>query len=241
MPDEIQKPSFWETLPGVITAIATLIGAVAALITALYSAKIIGQDEPGKATTKHVQESTVRKTEAEENTGTAQVEEGEKDSAARRGKLSQQDKTIGQYIDHGNGTVTDTKTGLMWKRCSEGLSGVNCEQGKVERYLFDEAVEKFKNVKYAGYADWRLPSIDELKTLLYCSKGVMKDSGRCDRGSEKPTINQQAFPNTDKWAYWSGSPYAGNSDYAWYVYFLNGISNYGNRINFAVRLVRSGQ
>ncbi|MCI5136188.1 MAG: DUF1566 domain-containing protein, partial [Candidatus Electrothrix sp. AW2] len=34
----------------------------------------------------------------------------------------QGDKKIGQYIDHGNGTVTDTKTGLMWKRCSEGFS-----------------------------------------------------------------------------------------------------------------------
>ena len=25
-----------------------------------------------------------------------------------------------RYTDHGNGTVTDTKTGLSWKQCSEG-------------------------------------------------------------------------------------------------------------------------
>ncbi|MCI5191834.1 MAG: DUF1566 domain-containing protein [Candidatus Electrothrix sp. AU1_5] len=234
MPDEIQKPSFWETLPGVITAIATLIGAVAALITALYSAKIIGQDEPGKAT---------------ENTGTAQVEEGEKDSAARRGKLSQQDKTIGQYIDHGNGTVTDTKTGLMWKRCSEGLSGENCEEGKAERYKFDEAVEKSKSVKYAGYADWRLPTIDEFRTLVYCSNGTSQqdawDKGCNDssfNGFEKPTINQQVFPNTREWDYWSGSPYANLSDLTWYVNFNYGYSYANFRNNdLAVRLVRNGQ
>ncbi|MCI5227799.1 MAG: DUF1566 domain-containing protein, partial [Candidatus Electrothrix sp. AX2] len=157
----------------------------------------------------------------------------------------QGDKTIGQYIAHGNGTVTDTKTGLMWKRCSEGLSGDNCEEGKAEEYDYDDAMQRFKNVKYAGYTDWRLPTIDELQTLVYCSKGVRdKESGWCNEGSEKPTINQQAFPNTvDSW-YRSGSPSAYDSDYAWYVAFYNG-SSYNDYLfrylNLAVRLVRGGQ
>ena len=30
-----------------------------------------------------------------------------------------------QLTDNGNGTVTDSKTRLMWKQCSEGLSGTN--------------------------------------------------------------------------------------------------------------------
>lgn len=25
-----------------------------------------------------------------------------------------------RFTDNGNGTVTDTKTGIMWKRCAEG-------------------------------------------------------------------------------------------------------------------------
>jgi len=37
-----QKPSFWGTLPGIITALSALIGALAALLTALYTAEIIG-------------------------------------------------------------------------------------------------------------------------------------------------------------------------------------------------------
>ncbi|MCI5178540.1 MAG: DUF1566 domain-containing protein [Candidatus Electrothrix sp. AW3_4] len=162
-----------------------------------------------------------------------------------------QERRIGQYIDHGNGTVTDTKTGLMWKRCSEGLSGDNCEEGKAERYNFDEAVEKFKSVKYAGYADWRLPTVDELRTLIYCSNGTSQqdawDKG-CNKdyssnGFETPTINQQAFPNTPAWWYWSGSPYADYLVYAWVVYFVNGFSNVDLRSynHLAVRLVRSGQ
>ncbi|XCN71334.1 MAG: DUF1566 domain-containing protein [Candidatus Electrothrix aestuarii] len=154
-------------------------------------------------------------------------------------RIPQQDRTIGQYIDHGDGTVTDTKTGLMWKRCSEGLSGGDCEEGKAERYTFDEAVQRFKDVKYAGHADLRLPTIDELKTLVYCSEGKDKE-GDCNDGSAEPTINQQAFPNTH-WAYWSGSPSASSSDRAWRVYFSSGSSSiYPRAFSHAVRLVRGG-
>jgi hypothetical protein len=154
----------------------------------------------------------------------------------------QKGSKIGQYINHGDGTITDTKTGLMWKRCSEGLSGVNCEEGKVKKYTWTDAVKRFKDVEYAGYADWRLPTIDELKTLVYCSTGK-DEEGDCKDGSEKPTINRQAFPNTEQWAYWSGSPDAGASDGAWYVFFNYGGSGAGNRYSgySAVRLVRGGQ
>lgn len=148
---------------------------------------------------------------------------------------------IGQYIDHGDGTITDTKTNLMWKRCAEGLSGDNCEEGKIKKYSYNNAIKRFKNVGYAGYSDWRLPSIDELKTLVYCSEGKDKEGYWCNDGSEKPTINQQAFPNTWAWGYWSGSPVAGSSGSAWYVFFNYGISSYGVRIVLAVRLVRGGQ
>jgi hypothetical protein len=146
------------------------------------------------------------------------------------------DKTIGQYIDHGDGTVTDTKTGLMWKRCSEGLSGENCEDGEIEKYEWDDAKQRFKNVDYAGYSYWRLPTIDELKTLVYCSKGKGME-GDCKEGSEKPTINQQAFPKTT-WGYWSGTPNADSSDYEWYVNFDYGVFDPVNRNRwYAVRLV----
>ncbi|MCI5117447.1 MAG: DUF1566 domain-containing protein [Candidatus Electrothrix sp. LOE1_4_5] len=154
---------------------------------------------------------------------------------------SQQDRRIGQYIDHGNGTITDTKTGLMWKRCAEGLSGINCEKGKVKRYAWDEVVKRFKNVFYAGYSDWRLPSIDELKTLVYCSKGLDKEDNWCKNGSEKPAINQQAFPNTETIQFWSRSPLAVYSNDKWYINFFDGgtFASYRGG-NYAVRLVRGG-
>ncbi|MCI5130824.1 MAG: hypothetical protein D3904_04720 [Candidatus Electrothrix sp. EH2] len=44
----------------------------------------------------------------------------------------------------------------MWKRCLEGLSGVNCEEGEPKKYKLDDEVKRFKDVAYAGYSDWRL-------------------------------------------------------------------------------------
>ncbi|CAK8715944.1 Formylglycine-generating enzyme, required for sulfatase activity, contains SUMF1/FGE domain [Candidatus Electrothrix laxa] len=62
MPDGRQEPSFWETIPGIITAIGTLLGGAAALITALYTVNIIGHDDSGNVSAKSAQESGVRKT-----------------------------------------------------------------------------------------------------------------------------------------------------------------------------------
>ncbi len=213
------------------TAIAGLITALATLITALYTAKIIGQhEEPTKK--EAGKEQGPQKDAPAEN----QVER--KDSVPEA--AAKEPIEAKQLKQQGN-TITDTASGLMWKHCAEGLSGVNCENGKTERYTWDDAVKRFKHVEYAGYSDWRMPTIHELKTLVYCSKGKDKN-GNCNEGSEKPTINQQIFPNTTANWFWSGSPGADDSDYAWLVYFNHGLSSINNRDgSYAVRLVRSGQ
>jgi hypothetical protein len=78
-------------------------------------------------------------------------------------------------------------------------------------------------------SDWRLPLIDELKTLVV-------------KGSH-PAIDAKVFPGCPAAGFWSGSPYAGYSNYAWVVHFDDGYADYyGFRSNFyRVRLVRGGQ
>ena len=68
----------------------------------------------------------------------------------------------GRYLDNGDGTITDTKTQLTWKKCSEGQSGDHCS-GKAIEYTWDDAMAKF------GKGEWRLPTIQELHTLTYCN------------------------------------------------------------------------
>ena len=173
-----------------------------------------------------------------------------KQKAAQLAKQNKQTR-IDHYIDNGDGTVTDTKTGLMWKKCREGLSGSNCGQGEVKAYTWSEAIKKGKGAIFAGHSDWRLPTRKELRSLVYCSNGIPQKeawdegcSGKDDRGGDykSPTIDQKAFPNTGNTFYWSSSPYARVSNRAWGVNFSYGYVSVLNEYNsYRVRLVRSGQ
>lgn len=145
----------------------------------------------------------------------------------------------------------DNKTGLTWevKTNDDGLrdmlktytnfSAIETGYGLgTNADLFVKAVNK---QTLCGASNWRLPTIDELMSLVYCSDGKYDADGSCTNWTEvtKPTINTVYFPNTkDKW-YWSSSPSANLSSYAWYVYFSSGYSysNYKGNDGF-VRLVR---
>ncbi|WYD79345.1 MAG: DUF1566 domain-containing protein [Candidatus Electrothrix gigas] len=147
-----------------------------------------------------------------------------------------------RYIIDRNGTVTDRSTRLMWKRCPEGLSGVNCENGNANTYTWDYAIQHFRGgSSYAGYSDWRMPTIDELRELVYCSNGTgVNNTCGCKYRSRDPTINIQVFPNTPSSVHWSASPYT--TPYtrgAWGVYFNDGCAaGYARDVKYTVRLVR---
>lgn len=157
-----------------------------------------------------------------------------------------------QYIDNGNGTVTDTKTSLMWKKCSEGQSGNNCS-GKAKEYTWYDAMKQFNKVSFAEYNDWRIPTKEELRTLVYCSNGtpqseawVYSCSSKDDRNRnnyQKPTLRKDIFLNTDRaMVIWSSSPHADSRYHAWNVSFYYGNEDMGLKNNsLYVRLVRSRQ
>ncbi|WP_200152950.1 DUF1566 domain-containing protein [Chromatium okenii] len=134
-----------------------------------------------------------------------------------------------RYRDLGDGTVLDTQTNLQWMRCALGQTwnGQTCV-GEAKQFSWDNAIKVAKDTRHAGYTDWRLPTIDELKTLIVTG--------------QNPTINQQAFPNTLSAWFWSASPNASNSSSAWYVNFSSGFAgNYNRNVSNHVRLVRDRQ
>ena len=59
-----------------------------------------------------------------------------------------------RFVDHGDGTVADTKTGLMWAAKDNG-SPIN----------WPNAISYCQNYSGGGHTDWRMPTLDELVSL----------------------------------------------------------------------------
>jgi Protein of unknown function (DUF1566) len=140
--------------------------------------------------------------------------------------------------------VTDTSTGLVWRRCAEGArwDGNNC-MGIADTYNYNDALGRVG--KTIGYGDgafantaegrhsapanstaWRLPTVYELSTIT-------------DRNRSNPTIDGAAFPNTPASWYWTSTFDTTNPSYIWIISFYNGYaSNIGAYNKGYVRLVR---
>jgi hypothetical protein len=134
----------------------------------------------------------------------------------------------GDFTIHGDGTVTHRATGLMWMQCSLGnQSGSDCATGDAWLYRWDLALQAAADSQFAGYTDWRLPNIKELRSIV---------EERCT----DPAINAEVFPATPTDEYfWSSSPDT-SGGIAWMVTFSDGISASWYRDGWRyVRLVRS--
>ena len=73
------------------------------------------------------------------------------------------------FIDHGDGSVSDTLTGLMWDQCSWGQSGSACATGSASIHTWAAAqgvAASVRGAAYKGHQDWRLPNVAELESLV---------------------------------------------------------------------------
>ena len=136
-----------------------------------------------------------------------------------------------EFSDNKDGTVTHKRTGLMWRRCSVGQAWDDTTStctGSAERYSYDDAIAL--RFLFAGYSDWRVPTANELASIVKYD-------------TVNSAINTTMFPNTPSEAFWSSSPYVGDStNYAWFVNFSYGYVRYDNRsYSLPVRLVRASQ
>ena len=136
-----------------------------------------------------------------------------------------------QFIDNNDGTVTDSSTGLMWMRCALGESwtGTTCT-GTTATYNWQDALNQAESTDFASHADWRLPNIKELQSILELS-------------CYDPAINVSIFPETanSNPQYWSSTLYSKENNHgAWALSHTSGsISTEVKSNSKLVRLVRN--
>ncbi len=82
------------------------------------------------------------------------------------------------YIDNGDGTITDTVTGLMWQKTDGG------------EMTIDSAKKYVQQLNLAGHHDWRLPTVHEGFSILILD-------------ALNPAINTTYFPNTNAEYWWA--------------------------------------
>lgn len=127
------------------------------------------------------------------------------------------------FVDNGDRTITDTRSGLMW---SQATLTPEC-------VTHADAVKTCAELDLAGHVDWRLPTVEELFLLA-------------DRSRKEPAIDTTAFPDTQSDWYWTSTISAWSSDYAWIVHFRYGSASAASRglslgLVRAVRSVSAGQ
>ena len=94
---------------------------------------------------------------------------------------------INDFIDNGDGTVTDTATGLMWQQDDSGST-----------HNWQEALAYAESLELAGYRDWRLPNAKELQSIV--------DYTRSPMTSGTAAINTTYFNVTETESfYWSST------------------------------------
>lgn len=117
-----------------------------------------------------------------------------------------------------DGTVTDISTGLMWQ---QKITAKKMTWEKARRYC--------KRLSLNGHDDWRLPTIEELYSLINHTR-------------YNPAIDITVFPDIITSHYWSSTIYVNNTVYAWCVNFYNGNVFYDLKSHiYYVRAVRDNE
>jgi hypothetical protein len=144
--------------------------------------------------------------------------------------------SFSDFVDNGNGTVTDQSTGLMWQQ-----DEARNNRGEVSAMKWGNALDYCEGLSLGGYTDWRLPNVRELLSLT-------------DDTKTYPSINTTFFSNVQSdsvcsygddqtYFYWTSTTSASTITNKLTVSFERGFTtshHLRDRDNY-VRCVRGGE
>ena len=171
------------------------------------------------------------------------------------------DSTIYSNVEVGSQyvAVNDSSTGLMWQKCSAGLSDTNkadtCATGAATTLawktsgLVTEAINYCENLELCNDGTFQGDKTTEGDCSAH--SGALYINWRLpnikelfsivseDAGQSAPRINKTFFPGTVSNRYWSSTTYPAYTNSAFYGHFQNGFTATNNKANtYYVRCVR---
>jgi hypothetical protein len=159
-----------------------------------------------------------------------------------------------RFIDNGDGTISDVQTGLMWEKKDDAGGAHDKDlivrwQDELPETSIHEWLSQLNGHTdvpdvlsgFAGYTDWRLPTIVELQTIVDLNSAIP---------TVEPIFNTACTPGctvttcscTAAFVYWSSTTTVSNPLLAWTVLFFDGSPSTKTKDDFAhMRAVRGGR
>ena len=122
---------------------------------------------------------------------------------------------INQFVDNGDGTITDHAAGLMWQQ-ADSPDGMNWE----------DALAYAEGLELGGYRDWRLPNAKELQSILDYTRSPDTTSSAAIDPLFSCSIITNLDAQTDYPFYWSSTTHlssTGSGSRGAYVAFGRGL------------------
>jgi hypothetical protein len=153
------------------------------------------------------------------------------------------------YVDNGDGTITDTRTGLMWEKKSDdgtihdkdntyawSTSGTLADGPVFTTFL----ATLNAGGGFAGHTDWRLPNELELLSLQNYGNSNPSVSASFNTSCAAACTVLTCSCTSASFGYWSSTSRAASGVFAWVVGFSEGNVVFGQKTvaSSAVRAVR---
>jgi hypothetical protein len=150
------------------------------------------------------------------------------------------------YVDNGDGTISDLKTGLQWEK----LSWDGSIHDRINQFSWSDAtaykIAGLNAIAFAGHTDWRLPNVNELQTILHYGVSFPTVAPAfnvgCTAGCTVLTCScgwNAGYGGSER--YWTSTTYVQAPFYVWTVAAYDGSVGYTARNEVRhVRAVRGG-
>ena len=135
---------------------------------------------------------------------------------------------INDFVDNGDGTITDNATALTWTQADSG-EGMEWETALAY-------AQEMNEVNYLGYSDWRLPNVKELQSIVDYDYAPDAQDKAYDGPALNPLFSVSEISNEagnlDYPYYWTSTSArfqsTGDFYYAWYVAAGRAVDGTGN-------------